>query len=94
MALPDSPRMYESDRLPPNIEAVNKIVVQPFFGCIPSSVKFAIYYSPSRLWIYGDRDERNVLVQEQRNRWDSLFRRHRMTSHERAIAMGYGGGSL
>lgn len=90
MPLPEEARLYEDFDLPPIVAAINKIVYQPFFGRIPETVRFAVFYHPSRFWIYGNSAERYQMVGDQQRAWERFCSARNMSLHERMVAMGYG----
>ena len=87
MKIPSVPLYFELWDLPKPIYAINKIVRQPFFGRPPDSLRFAVYYNPSMLWIYGNAKERQEGIAIHNRAWcksiANLFHR------EAAVAMGF-----
>lgn len=81
------PILFDVYDLPTSIQAITKIVKQPFFGRPPDSLRFAVYYNPSMLWIYGNAKERQEARMSQDRSWCAYTQN--LPHKEAAIAMGF-----
>lgn len=84
----DKPQIFDDITVFKTMEAQRLIIRQPFFGKIPSTLRYATWYNPSMFWIYATDLERIEIINEQNKAWHEYLDKVGLSFQERAIAMG------